>query len=57
MKYVLITGIFLILPIAPENLSTAAMLSFVVFLMMIIGRVPSKQIGLLVTVCVLIVGL
>ena len=53
MKYVLITGAFLILPIAPENLSTAAMLSVVVFLMMIIGRVPLKQLGLLVSVCVL----
>ncbi len=57
MKYVLITGAFLILPIAPENLSTAAMLSLVVFLMMIIGRVPLKQIGYLVTICVLLVGL
>ena len=57
MKYVLITGIFLILPIAPENLSTAAMLSGVVFLMMIIGRVPLKQLGLLVSVCVLLIGL
>ena len=57
MKYVLITGAFLILPIAPENLSTAAMLSFVVFLMMIIGRVPLKQLGLLVSVCVLFAGL
>ena len=57
MKYVLITGAFLILPIAPENLSTAVMLSFVVFLMMIIGRVPLKQLGLLVSVCVLLVGL
>ena len=57
MKYVLITGAFLILPIAPENLSTAAMLSGVVFLMMIIGRVPLKQLGLLVSVCVLLVGL
>ena len=57
MKYVLITGAFLILPIAPENLSTAVMLSFVVFLMMIIGRVPLKQLGLLVSVCVLFVGL
>ena len=57
MKYVLITGAFLILPIAPENLSTAVMLSFVVFLMMIIGRVPLKQLGLLVSVCVLLIGL
>ena len=57
MKYVLIAGAFLILPIAPENLSTAAMLSGVVFMMMIIGRVPIKQLSALVTVCIFIIGL
>ena len=39
-----IIGIVFIL-IAPENGSTAALLAGVVFLMMIIGRVPWKQIG------------
>ena len=44
-KYIMwIIGIVFIL-IAPENGSTAALLAGVVFLMMIIGRVPWKQIG------------
>lgn len=47
MKYIMITAGFLILPIMPENLSTAALLFFVVILMMIIGRVPLKQLGVL----------
>lgn len=53
-KYILITGAFLILPIAPENLSTAGMLSLVVFLMMFIGRVPLRQLGYLVTFVVIV---
>jgi cell division protein FtsW len=47
-KYIMwITGIVFAL-IAPENGSTAALLAGVVFLMMLIGRVPWKQIGKLV---------
>ena len=47
-KYIMwIIGIVFIL-IAPENGSTAALLFGVVFLMMIIGRVPWKQLGMLV---------
>lgn len=47
-KYIMwITSIVFIL-IAPENGSTAALLAGVVFLMMLIGRVPWKQIGRLV---------
>ena len=47
-KYIIwITGIVFVL-IAPENGSTAALLAGVVFLMMLIGRVPWKQIGKLV---------
>lgn len=47
-KYIMwITGIVFIL-IAPENGSTAALLAGVVFFMMLIGRVPWKQIGRLV---------
>lgn len=47
-KYIMwIIGIVFIL-IAPENGSTAAMLFGVVFLMMLIGRVPWKQLGALV---------
>jgi len=47
-KYIMwIIGIVFIL-IAPENGSTAALLAGVVFLMMIIGRVPWRQLGKLV---------
>jgi len=47
-KYIMwIAGIVFIL-IAPENGSTAALLSGVVFLMMLIGRVPWRQLGKLV---------
>lgn len=48
-KYICITAALLIMPIMPENLSTAIMLGFVVLLMMIIGRVPLKQIGILLS--------
>ena len=47
-KYIMwIIGIVFIL-IAPENGSTAALLAGVVFLMMLIGRIPWRQIGRLV---------
>ena len=47
-KYIMwIIGIVFIL-IAPENGSTAALLFGVVFLMMVIGRIPWKQLGILV---------
>lgn len=47
-KYIMwIIGIVFVL-IAPENGSTAALLAGVVFLMMIIGRVPWRQLGKLV---------
>lgn len=47
-KYIMwIIGIVFVL-IAPENGSTAALLFGVVFLMMVIGRVPWKQLGILV---------
>ena len=47
-KYIMwIIGIVFVL-IAPENGSTAALLAGVVFLMMLIGRVPWRQIGKLV---------
>jgi cell division protein FtsW len=47
-KYVMwITGIICAL-IAPENLSTAALLFGVVFLMMIIGRIPFRKLAILV---------
>lgn len=53
MKYVLITAAFLILPIVPENLSTSIIISAVVFFMMVIGRVPAKQLGYLISTIVI----
>lgn len=46
-KFVLCTAGALILLVLPENFSTAALMGFVTFLMMIIGRVPLKQLGYL----------
>lgn len=58
-KYILwITGITCAL-IFTENLSTALLLCISVFLMMFVGRIPLKQMGMLVGVCigVMIIGL
>lgn len=56
-KYILwITGIVFVL-IAPENGSTAALLVGVVFLMMLIGRVPWRQLGKLLGVVGLLITL
>lgn len=46
-KYVMFTAGALIVLVFPENFSTAALMGVVVFLMMIIGRVPLKQLGYL----------
>lgn len=46
-KYVMFTAGTLIVLVFPENFSTAALMGVVVFLMMIIGRVPLKQLGYL----------
>lgn len=54
MKYILVTAGFLILPIVPENLSTAGLLFLVVVMMMIVGRVPAKQLSKLFTVLAVI---
>lgn len=51
-SYILIPSVFVILPIAVENLSTALLLSVTIFLMMFIGRVPLKQLGSLLAVAV-----
>lgn len=42
-KYILIVWVFIVPMIMFENLSTAALLSVVIFLMMVIGRVPVVQ--------------
>lgn len=49
-KNILWAGLFLIVPIFPENFSTALLISSVVFLMMIIGRIPIRQIGKLLSI-------
>lgn len=56
-QYILIVSAFIILPIALENLSTAVLLSFVILLMMIIGRIPKRQIGKLLGVVMLLIFL
>lgn len=56
-KYIMwIIGIVFVL-IAPENGSTAALLFGVVFLMMVIGRVPWRQLGMLVGSVALLITL
>ncbi|MGN1376284.1 MAG: FtsW/RodA/SpoVE family cell cycle protein [Prevotella sp.] len=56
-KYILTICAFMIFPIAVENLSTAILLAFVVFLMMFIGKVPKAQLGKLLGVVMLVVVL
>lgn len=49
-KYILYLAVPTLALIAPENLSTAVLLGGVVFLMMIIGRIPMRQLGKLIGV-------
>lgn len=44
-NYILVTFGFIVAPIFTENLSTAALIFAVIFLMMFIGRVPWSQLG------------
>ena len=53
-KYILFVSAFIVLPIVPENLSSAMLISVTVVLMMFIGRVPLQQIGKLLGVVALI---
>ena len=53
-SYILFVSAFIVLPIVPENLSTAMLISVTVVLMMFIGRVPLQQIGKLLGVVALI---
>lgn len=57
LKYILIVWAFIVPLIMVENLSTAVLLSFVIFLMMIIGRVPARQLWRVVAFVVLAAGL
>lgn len=47
-KLIMIVSVTICGLIAPENFSTAAMTFFVVLLMMFVGKVPGKQLGILV---------
>jgi len=53
-KYVLIVCAFIVPLIFVENFSTAALICAVVFMMMVIGRVPMDQLGKLLGVVVLL---
>ena len=56
-KYILIVVVPFCLLIGVENLSTAALIFAVVFLMMFVGRVPMSQLGKLAAVAVVLVVL
>ena len=53
-KYILGTSLPLIALIFPENFSTAALMLGIVFIMMIIGRVPLKHISYIISFCVIV---
>ena len=55
MRYIIQMALPFLVLIGLENLSTAALLAAVIFFMMIIGRVPGKQIGKLVLTVVLLI--
>ena len=57
MRFILILLAPFVLLIGKENLSTAALQCFVIFLMMVIGRVPMVQLGKLLGVVVLCASL
>ena len=56
-KYILTVSAFIIPLIMLENLSTALLLCIVIFMMMLIGRVPMRQLGTLLGLGVLTVVL
>ena len=53
-KYIMWILVIVLALIAPENGSTAALLFGVVFLMMVIGRIPWKQLGMRIGVSLLL---
>lgn len=55
-RYILTVCMFFIPLIMLENLSTAALLCLVVFMMMLIGRVPASQLGKLLGVTALVIS-
>lgn len=56
-KFILIVVLPMVILIGLENLSTAALIMVVIFLMMFIGRVPIMQLGKMLGVCLLFVAL
>ena len=54
IKYILIVCAFIVPFILTENLSTAALICAVIFMMMFIGRVPLRQLGILIMVVAII---
>ena len=56
-KYIMIVCVFIIPLIMVENLSTAALLCIVIFLMMFIGKVPKVQLGRLLGFVTLLIAL
>ena len=56
-KYILTVSVFIIPLIMLENLSTALLLRIVIFMMMLIGRVPMRQLGMLLGAAVLAAAL
>ncbi|MCR4919792.1 MAG: FtsW/RodA/SpoVE family cell cycle protein [Prevotella sp.] len=61
LKYVMFVLVPMLALIAPENLSTAALLAVTIFLMMVVGRVPARQLmflaGIVAGVVVLFVSM
>ncbi len=55
-RYILTVCVFFIPLIMLENLSTAALLCIVVFMMMLIGRVPATQLGKLLGITTLFIS-
>lgn len=53
-KYILVVCAIIIPLIMKENLSTAALLCVVIFMMMILGRVPARQLGKLLGIIALL---
>jgi cell division protein FtsW len=49
-KYIMLVTAPIVALIVTENLSTAALICVVIFLMMFVGRIPMKQLGILSTV-------
>ena len=56
-KYILVVTGIIVAPILVENFSTAVLICAVIFMMMVIGRVPRQQLGKLIGCVTLLVAL